>query len=283
MKVNPWLRLWDRVLDNCKAQSLPVELFRGWINLLCLANRQDNRGRLPDNRTIAFALRITMAQASKLVNDLRAAGFIDPDNTMHDWDEWQPDEKSNAQRSREWRNERKKRALAERSRERSNERFSSAPDIEGEIEEEEEGECASARARDSTSPPSPSLGPEYTAVGEYAIQLGADVSWGEWVRQMGIAGHSAADIRAALDESAGAGKLKQPYVASKLRGWATEGRPKPSRRNGRDPAPVEYPPIDPEKLKPKPIRIHDRMTADIREKSMAFNRRYGFPESGVIE
>jgi hypothetical protein len=50
------------------------------------------------------------------------------------------------------------------------------------------------------------------------------------VDQQGVCGHSAGDIRRAIEEASGAGKLSQPYVAAKLRNWAAEGGP--PRRKG---------------------------------------------------
>lgn len=78
----------------------------------------------------------------------------------------------------------------------------------------------------------PIPGPEYTAVGNYAIDLTGDFSWGPWVDLMGKMGHPAESIRLAIDQSAGAGKLTKPYVASILKGWASSGGPpKPQTSN----------------------------------------------------
>lgn len=67
----PWLRLWDSVLDDPKVQKLPDRLFRHWVNLLCLANRGSERGRLPANaEDIAFALRISEEEAADALAEL---------------------------------------------------------------------------------------------------------------------------------------------------------------------------------------------------------------------
>lgn len=73
--MNRWFRVYDELLDDPKVQSLPPEDFRGWVNLLCLANR--NGGRLPSIDAVAFALRIDNIAARSLVDRLATAGLID--------------------------------------------------------------------------------------------------------------------------------------------------------------------------------------------------------------
>lgn len=70
-----WFRLYDELLDDPKVQSLPAEDFKAWINLLCLANR--NEGRLPSVEAIAFALRIDDIAAGSLVDRFLIGGLID--------------------------------------------------------------------------------------------------------------------------------------------------------------------------------------------------------------
>lgn len=70
-----WFRLYDELLDDPKVQALPPEDFKAWINLLCLANR--NEGRLPSVEAIAFALRIDNIAAGSLVDRFLIGGLID--------------------------------------------------------------------------------------------------------------------------------------------------------------------------------------------------------------
>jgi hypothetical protein len=103
----PWLRLWDKTLDSHKAQSLSGDSFKSWCNLLCLANRQEDRGTLPTMDAISFALRTRKDRVDKLIDELVDAGLIDRADgklTMHDWDEWQPEWDSSTERTREYRN-----------------------------------------------------------------------------------------------------------------------------------------------------------------------------------
>lgn len=120
----PWLCLWDRTLDLQKAQRLTGDQFKGWINLLMLANRQGERGRLPDIPTIAFSLRMDDDAAQQLIDELTCLKFIDKRGntlTMHDWESWQHRAKTSAERSRDWRESERTKALDERSEERLDE------------------------------------------------------------------------------------------------------------------------------------------------------------------
>ncbi len=106
-------------MDLPKAQRLTGEQFKGWVNLLMLANRQDIPGSLPSTTEIAFSLRMTEPKVTMLIEVLVNAKLIDRNGSelfMHDWLRWQPAEKTNAERSREWREEQKGRALSERSK-----------------------------------------------------------------------------------------------------------------------------------------------------------------------
>jgi predicted transcriptional regulator len=67
--------MYDELLDDPKVQRLPAEDFRGWVNLLCLASRND--GKLPSLTDISFALRETLDTVSTLVERLRSAGLIE--------------------------------------------------------------------------------------------------------------------------------------------------------------------------------------------------------------
>ena len=87
-----WLRLWTDVLENPKVQDLPAPLFKAWVNLLLLANRQEKRGALPDLGRVALHLRISRVKAQKVLDQLIELGLIDDlagTYGMHDWGEWQ--------------------------------------------------------------------------------------------------------------------------------------------------------------------------------------------------
>lgn len=85
--MNYWLRLYTGILDDPKVQRLPAEQFKGWINILCLA--KENDGLLPSTEDTAFRLRISEAEAQRLVEELAKRGLLDTTEegiTPHNWD-----------------------------------------------------------------------------------------------------------------------------------------------------------------------------------------------------
>lgn len=84
--MSSWLRIYSEVLNDPKVQKLPAEIFKGWINILCLAAQHD--GLLPCDDDIAFALRIDNKAVIKLMKSLSGAGLIDELETgrePHNW------------------------------------------------------------------------------------------------------------------------------------------------------------------------------------------------------
>jgi len=84
--MSQWFRFYESALDDPKVQRLTGETFKGWINLLCLAKRHD--GRLPPHKDIAFALRKSDAETTKLLDALVSGGLLDRDDngvTPHNW------------------------------------------------------------------------------------------------------------------------------------------------------------------------------------------------------
>ena len=89
-----WFRLYSEVMNDPKVQSLRPELFKFWINLLCLANVQKERGSLPPTSEIAFQLRMRTDRVARFLSELQArqllvtsaSGPLKP----HHWDVRQP-------------------------------------------------------------------------------------------------------------------------------------------------------------------------------------------------
>jgi hypothetical protein len=108
-----WLRLYNDVLDDPKVQRLPPELFKHWINLLCLANQGTPRGRIPNQlEDLAFRLRLDDVTTARVLAKLQAVGlldFIDDGNTIvpHDWDERQFASDDAGSYVRSWREKKK--------------------------------------------------------------------------------------------------------------------------------------------------------------------------------
>ena len=80
-----WLRLYSSVLHDPKVQRLSPALFKHWVNLLCLASEQEQRGLLPSVDDIAFTLRIKPSEAANVMKLLRCAGLIDTTEDGRDY------------------------------------------------------------------------------------------------------------------------------------------------------------------------------------------------------
>lgn len=81
-----WFRMYAEVLDDPKVQRLKPEMFRMWVNLLCLTAKND--GELPSASDIAFALRIPEKAVNDGMNILIMVGLIDVDSersSPHNW------------------------------------------------------------------------------------------------------------------------------------------------------------------------------------------------------
>lgn len=102
-----WFRFYSSSLDDPKVQRLPAELFKAWVNLLCLANEGDPRGTLPSLTDIAFRLRMSEEEAAAVLTDLENRNLIDHyfDNEMtpHNWEGRNPPSDSSTERVRRFR------------------------------------------------------------------------------------------------------------------------------------------------------------------------------------
>lgn len=85
-----WFRFYSEALDDPKVQRLPGDLFKAWVNLLCLANEGEPRGALPSVEDISFRLRLSHAKTVSVLNQLEKLGLLDADVdlglTPHGWD-----------------------------------------------------------------------------------------------------------------------------------------------------------------------------------------------------
>lgn len=99
-----WFRFYSEALDDPKVQRLPGDLFKAWVNLLCLANEADERGTLPTLDDIAFRLRLDDQKTADALRGLCRAGLLDGDAddgySIHAWDKRQPDSDSSTERVR---------------------------------------------------------------------------------------------------------------------------------------------------------------------------------------
>lgn len=90
-----WFRFYSEALDDPKVQRLTGDLFKVWVNLLCLANEAEERGTLPELDDIAFRLRLDSQKTEDALLGLKRAGLLDVDQTtdlyvIHAWGKRQP-------------------------------------------------------------------------------------------------------------------------------------------------------------------------------------------------
>lgn len=74
--MSRWFRFYDDAVNDPKVQRLPGEKFKVWVNLLCLASR--NEGQIPSLEDLVFILRVTRDEMSKLLDEFCDVGLIDP-------------------------------------------------------------------------------------------------------------------------------------------------------------------------------------------------------------
>jgi hypothetical protein len=103
-----WLRLDEHIPENKKVQLIPAELFRFWINALCVSKKTD--GKLPDLEAAAFRLRMPKVRLVMNLERLRSKGlvdFVDDVYCLHDWEDWQYKDAGTASRVRRFRDKHK--------------------------------------------------------------------------------------------------------------------------------------------------------------------------------
>lgn len=83
-----WFRFYDAALDDPKVQRLPDNAFRAWVNLMCLASRND--GKISKSyEDLSFSLRKSAGKTKELLTVLIEAGLVDEiENGFepHNWD-----------------------------------------------------------------------------------------------------------------------------------------------------------------------------------------------------
>jgi len=85
-----WFRFHADALNNPKVQRLHPEVFRAWVNILCIAC--EHNGAIPNVTDLAFLLRLDEGTTQHAVDTLVSARLIEESGdgyTPHDWDEHQ--------------------------------------------------------------------------------------------------------------------------------------------------------------------------------------------------
>lgn len=144
-RVGRWFRFYDAALDDPKVQRLTPEQFRLWVNLLCLANRND--GQLPKPEDAAFSLRMPVAEYGQMLRDLVHAGLFDKCGGT-----WEPHNWSFRQFKSDVSNERVKRY---RDRKRNEECNVTVTPSETDTESDTESETDKREEGASAPPPQP--------------------------------------------------------------------------------------------------------------------------------
>ena len=111
--VMAWLRLDEHLPGNAKAQALPSDLFKFWINLLCVCRKW--KGMVESVEAAAWELRLAPARAQLQLEKLVAAGLVDRPSQMdyriHDWNDWQYENDVSTERVRKFRERTKKQTV----------------------------------------------------------------------------------------------------------------------------------------------------------------------------
>lgn len=103
-----WFRFYSEVLHDPKVQKLTPELFKVWVNVLCLASEHD--GILPSLDDVAFALRADIQSVSSAFHALEKAGLLDNKSgrySPHNWKKRQFKSDTSTERVKRFRNGRK--------------------------------------------------------------------------------------------------------------------------------------------------------------------------------
>lgn len=82
-----WFRFYTSVVDDPKAQMLAPDLFKQWVNVLCIA--AENDGELPTLSAVAFKLRLAEPKAAAVLAKLCSFGLLDKTEkgfTPHNWE-----------------------------------------------------------------------------------------------------------------------------------------------------------------------------------------------------
>lgn len=85
--ADSWFRFYNSAVHDPKVQRIPAEIFRFWINVLCLAS--SHGGHLPSVDDMQFTLRMKPDKLSANIGKLVALGLLDQEGqtlSPHNWD-----------------------------------------------------------------------------------------------------------------------------------------------------------------------------------------------------
>lgn len=102
--MSRWFRFYDDALNDPKVQTLSPDLFKLWVNLLCVASK--NGGQLPVIYQLTYLLRRRSDRLERDFNELVSLGLIDlvgDHFEPHNWLKFQYKSDTSADRTRAWR------------------------------------------------------------------------------------------------------------------------------------------------------------------------------------
>lgn len=85
--ADTWFRFYNDAVNDPKVQRLKPQLFKFWINILCLASK--NSGAIPQIEDISFSIRLGQEAVEEHINALIANKLIHKTNhgfEPHNWD-----------------------------------------------------------------------------------------------------------------------------------------------------------------------------------------------------
>lgn len=85
--MSNWFRFYDDAVNDPKIIRLPDDLYRAWVNILCIAAKND--GVLPELGDVALTLRVKEARAAELITKLVLAKLLDDHNGVYSPHNWQ--------------------------------------------------------------------------------------------------------------------------------------------------------------------------------------------------
>lgn len=185
-----WFRFYQEALDDPKVQKLEPFDFKCWVNVLCLACRND--GKLPLLPDMAFALRMTIDGCQTVLERLSNGGLIDKASggangahyVVHNWEKRQYKSDTSTPR-------------VKRFRERSETVTETPPDTETETEHVQTRKVK--RAQRATRLPEDWSPREFegevdelekfrdwarSAPGQKGVKADWDATWRNWMRRV---------------------------------------------------------------------------------------------------
>lgn len=121
-----WFRFYHEACRDPKVQDMRPELFKFWVNILCVASEQNDRGRIPSEAHVKRALGLGQALTKRWLSELEALALlhrsVDGVLIPHGWDERQPESDDSSKRQKRRRERTSKDEPSEMSRELSRDR-----------------------------------------------------------------------------------------------------------------------------------------------------------------